>query len=97
VPPRRTLFAHALPNALGPTIQVVALNLVYLAGGIVVIEYVFNYPGIGESLVSAVNTRDIPVIQLIVLLLAGFYVLVNIVADALALWATPRRRLPRSG
>jgi peptide/nickel transport system permease protein len=97
LPPRRTLFAHALPNALGPTIQVVALNLVYLAGGIVVIEYVFNYPGIGESLVSAVNTRDIPVIQLIVLLLAGFYVIVNIVADVLALWATPRRRLPRSG
>jgi peptide/nickel transport system permease protein len=94
---RRVLFMHALANALPPTIQVIGLNLLYLAGGIVVVEYVFNYPGIGQALVAAVSTRDIPVIQLIVLLLAAFYVLVNIVTDVLALVATPRRRLPRSG
>jgi peptide/nickel transport system permease protein len=93
----RVLFLHALLNALPATVQVIALNLLYLAGGIVVVEYVFNYPGIGQTLVAAVSTRDIPVIQFVVLLLAAFYVIVNIVADVLALLATPRRRLPRSG
>lgn len=94
---RRVLFVHALLNAIAPTIQVIGLNLLYLAGGIVVVEYVFNYQGVGQALVAAVSDRDIPVIQLIVLLLAGFYVFVNIVSDVLALAATPRRRKPRSG
>jgi len=56
---------------------------------------VFAFPGIGQSLVNAVTNRDVPVIQMIVLLLAGFYVFVNIIADVVALLATPRRRLPR--
>lgn len=94
---RRVLYFHALANAVPPAIQVVGLNLLYLAGGIVVVEYVFNYPGLGQALVAAVSDRDIPVIQLIVLLLAGFYVVVNICSDVLALIASPRRRLPRSG
>jgi peptide/nickel transport system permease protein len=93
----RILFVHALRNAIAPTIQVIALNLLYLAGGIVVVEYVFNYQGVGQALVAAVSDRDIPVIQLIVVLLAAFYVFVNIVSDVLALAATPRRRRPRSG
>lgn len=97
VPRRRVLFVHALLNATAATIQVVGLNLLYLAGGIVVVEYVFNYPGLGQGLVAAVADRDIPVVQFIVLLLAGFYVFVNIAADVLALAVTPRRRLPRSG
>jgi peptide/nickel transport system permease protein len=94
---RRVLFAHALINAIAPTIQVIGLNLLYLAGGIVVVEYVFNYQGIGQALVAAVADRDIPVIQLTVVVLAGFYVFVNIVSDVLALIVTPRRRRPRSG
>lgn len=93
---RRVLFVHALLNAVPASVQVVGLNLLYLAGGIVVVEYVFNYPGLGQALVEAVSNRDIPTIQFIVLLLAAFYVLVNIVSDVLALLATPRRRLPRS-
>jgi peptide/nickel transport system permease protein len=97
VPRRRVLFVHALLNATAATIQVVGLNLLYLAGGIVVIEYVFNYPGLGQGLVSAVADRDIPVVQFIVLLLSGFYVFVNIATDVLALAVTPRRRLSRSG
>jgi peptide/nickel transport system permease protein len=88
---------HALLNATASTVQVVGLNLLYLAGGIVVVEYVFNYPGLGQGLVNAVSDRDIPVVQFIVLLLAGFYVFVNIASDVLALAVTPRRRLPRSG
>jgi len=94
-PPRRVVFLHALPNALPPAIQVVGLNFLYLAGGIVVVEYVFNFPGIGQALVSAVNDRDVPVVQLIVVILASFYVVMNIITDLIALLATPRRRLPR--
>jgi len=92
----RVLVVHALPNAIAPTIQVIGLNFLYLAGGVVVVEYVFNYPGLGQELVSAVSDRDIPVIQFIVLLLAAFYVLVNIATDMVSLAASPRRRLPRS-
>jgi peptide/nickel transport system permease protein len=73
----------------------VGLNLLYLAGGIVVVEYVFNYRGMGAALVDAVSNRDIPMIQFIVLVLAAFYVVVNIVTDVVALIATPRRRVVR--
>ncbi|HEV7846481.1 MAG TPA: ABC transporter permease [Thermoleophilaceae bacterium] len=93
---RRVLFAHALPNAAPAIVQVIALNFLYLAGGIVVVEYVFNYQGLGQALVGAVDTRDIPVIQCIVLILAGFYLVVNIASDLLAVVLTPRRRFRSS-
>ena len=95
VPEWRIVLMHALPNAVAPTIQVIGLNFLYLAGGIVIVEDVFNFPGIGQGLVGAVSTRDIPVIQFIVLVLAAFYVVVNIVTDVIALLATPRRRIAR--
>jgi peptide/nickel transport system permease protein len=95
VPEWRIVLVHALPNAIAPTIQVIGLGFLYLAGGIVVVEYVFNFPGVGQELVYAVNGRDIPVIQFIVVVLAAFYVLVNIVSDVVALMATPRRRIAR--
>jgi peptide/nickel transport system permease protein len=95
VPEWRIVVMHALPNAIAPTIQVIGLNFLYLAGGIVIVESVFNFPGIGQGLVDAVSTRDIPVIQFIVLVLAAFYVIVNIVTDVIALMATPRRRIAR--
>src|SRR5437660_1883954 len=93
LPVWRVLLVHALPNAIPPTVQVIGLNLLYLAGGIVVVEYLFDFPGIGQALVNAVSNRDIPVIQLIVVLLAAFYVFMNIVTDVVALLATPRRRI----
>jgi len=89
---RRVLLLHAFPNAIPPVVQVVGLNLLYLAGGIVVVEYVFNYPGVGAALVDAVSNRDIPVIQFVVLVLTAFYVFVNIITDVVALLASPRRR-----
>ncbi len=89
----RVMLVHALPNSIAPTIQVTGLNLLYLAGGIVVVEYVFAYPGIGAGLVDAVSARDIPTIQSITLVLAAFYIVVNIVTDVCVLLATPRRRL----
>jgi peptide/nickel transport system permease protein len=92
---RRIVVMHALPNAVAPTIQVIGINFLYLAGGIVIVENVFNYPGIGTGLVEAVTNRDIPTIQCIVVLLAAFYVFVNILTDVIALLASPRRRLPR--
>ena len=95
VPEWQIVLGHALPNSIAPTIQVIGLNFLYLAGGVVVVEFVFNFPGIGQGLVFAVQNRDIPVIQFIVLVLAAFYVLMNIVTDVIALLATPRRRIAR--
>jgi peptide/nickel transport system permease protein len=89
---RSLLLLHAFPNAVAPTVQAVALTFAYLAGGVVVVEYVFGFPGIGQGLVNAVNARDIPVIQFTVVLLAGFYVVVNILADLIAVLVTPRLR-----
>lgn len=91
----RVVVVHALPNAIAPTVQVIGLNFLYLAGGIVIVENVFNYPGIGKGLVDAVSNRDIPTIQFIVVILAAFYVFMNMVTDIVALLASPRRRLPR--
>jgi peptide/nickel transport system permease protein len=95
ISPRRVLLVHALPNSLPPVIQVIGLNLLYLAGGIVVVEYVFDYPGVGAALVDAVSNRDIPTIQFIVLMLSAFYVFINITTDVAALVASPRRRARR--
>lgn len=92
---RRLLFGHALPNAIAPAVQVFGLNLLYLAGGIVLVETVFQYPGIGLLLVSAIQSRDVPVIQFLVVILAIFYVMLNIGTDVVVLLATPRRRAPR--
>jgi peptide/nickel transport system permease protein len=91
----RLLFRHALPNAVAPAVQVFGLNLLYLAGGIVLVETVFQYPGIGLALANAMQFRDVPVLQFIVVLLAVFYVTLNIVTDLLVLLSTPRRRAPR--
>ena len=93
--PQRLLFYHALPNAVAPAVQVFGLNLLYLAGGIVLVETVFQYPGIGLTLVNAISGRDLPVIQFIVVWLATFYVILNITTDAIVLLLTPRRRLAR--
>lgn len=93
---RRVMLVHALPNSIAPTIQVIGLNILYLAGGIVVVEYVFAYPGLGAGLVDAVSSRDIPTIQFVTLVLAAFYVFMNILTDVVALLASPRRRLPRA-
>jgi peptide/nickel transport system permease protein len=91
----RLLLGHAFPNAIPPVVQVFGLNLLYLAGGIVIVETVFQFPGIGLTLVQAITGRDIPVIQFIVLILALFYVVLNTLTDVTVLLFTPRRRAPR--
>jgi peptide/nickel transport system permease protein len=96
LPPWRLVLVHALPNAISPTIQVVALTFAYLAGGTVVIEYLFGYAGIGQGLMNAIESRDIPIIQAIVLLLAAVYVLLNVAADVASMLMTPRLRSRRA-
>ena len=92
LPERLVLWRHAVPNGLAPTFQVAALNLAYLAGGIVVVETVFNYPGIGLALVEAVQSRDMPVVQALALLIAGLYVVLNMLADIATILVSPRLR-----
>jgi peptide/nickel transport system permease protein len=92
LPERRVLWRHALPNGIAPAIQVIALNLAYLAGGIVVVEFVFGYPGIGGALVDAVSNRDVPVVQALAILIAGLYVFLNLCADIATILVSPRLR-----
>jgi peptide/nickel transport system permease protein len=91
----RIVIRHALPNAAAPIIAVVALNLAYLIVGVVVIEVVFVYPGIGQLMVDAVSKRDLPVVQACGLIFAGAFVVLNTLADVLAILVNPRLRKPR--
>lgn len=84
------IFRHALPNALPPIINVVALNLAYLVVGVVVVEVVFVYPGLGQLLVDSVAKRDITVVQAVCMLFAGTYVTLNMLADMLSIATSPR-------
>lgn len=92
VPYWHVVFRHALPNALLPAINVIALTIAWLLGGVVVVEVVFNYPGIGRLLVDAISNRDLPVVQAITMIVALTYVGVNLAADLLSLMLNPRLR-----
>ena len=89
LPERTVLIRHALPNALGPVFQVIALNLAYLAGGIIVVEFVFNYSGIGGAIQDAVVNHDLPVVQALAMLIAAVYVILNLLADVATILVTP--------
>jgi len=89
---RRVIFRHALPNALLPTITIVAMNIGWLMGSLVVVETVFSYPGLGRMMVFAVSNRDVPTLQMTVLVTAGVYCLANLVADILYAYLNPRVR-----
>ena len=93
--PFRVILIHALPNALAPIINVIALNLAYLITGVVVVEVVFVYPGIGQLFVDSVKIRDIPVVQACCLVFAAAYILLNLTADVLAIMSNPRIRNPK--
>ena len=90
--PRRVILRHALRNALLPTVGIVAINVGFLIGGIVVAETVFAYPGLGRLMVDAVNHRDVPVIQMAALLIALTYALANLAADLVYASLDPRIR-----
>ena len=93
--PMRVIVVHALPNALAPIINVIALNLAYLITGVVVVEVVFVYPGIGQLFVDSVKIRDIPVVQACCLIFAAAFILLNLTADILSIISNPRLRHPK--
>lgn len=96
VPYSTIIMRHALPNALLPAINVIALTIAWLLGGVVVVEKVFNFPGLGHYMVDAISDRDLPVVQAIALIVATVYVGVNLIADLLGLLLNPRLRTMRA-
>ncbi|WP_372893859.1 ABC transporter permease [Rhodosalinus sp.] len=94
-PPRRVILRHALPNAWAPIAAVIAFNLAYLVVGVVVVEVVFVYPGIGQLMVDAVSSRDIPVVQACALIFAATYILLNLTADIIGIITNPRLLHPK--
>ncbi|MDO5500433.1 MAG: ABC transporter permease, partial [Propionibacteriaceae bacterium] len=97
VPERVVMARHALRNAIVPGVQVIALQLAWLAGGVVVVESLFSYPGIGKQLVDAVRNHDIPLVQALSMIIAGVYVTVNLIADVVSILLTPRARTAIAG
>jgi len=93
--PFRIIFHHALPNAVSPIITVVVLNLAYLVVGVIVVEIIFVYPGMGQLLVDHVTNRDVPVVQAAGLIFAAIYILLNMFADIMSIIANPRLRHPK--
>jgi peptide/nickel transport system permease protein len=91
----RIITKHALPNALAPIINVVAINLAYLVVGVIIVEVVFVYPGLGQLLVDSVSKRDFPVVQAASLIFAAAYILLNLTADVLSIMTNPRLMHPR--
>ena len=92
--PIRIVLTHALPNAIGPIANAVALSLSYLLGGVLIVESIFNYPGIATLMIDAVTTRDIPVVQACSLIFCGAYLLLVMLADIAAIASNPRLRYP---
>lgn len=93
--PFTIIARHALPNAVAPVITVVMLNMAYLVVGVVVVEVVFVYPGMGQYLVDHVSKRDVPVVQACGLVFAAIYISLNLVADLVSILANPRLRHPK--
>ncbi|MEM7194634.1 MAG: ABC transporter permease [Pseudomonadota bacterium] len=92
---QRVITHHALPNAWAPIVNVIVINLAYLVVGVVVVEVVFVYPGLGQLLVDSVQRRDLPVVQACCLVFAATYVLLNLVADILSILTNPRLLHPK--
>ena len=92
IPEKVVMRKHALLNAIVPGIQVIALQLAFLAGGVVVVETLFSYPGIGRQLVDAVRNHDVATVQALSMIIASVYVVVNLIADLLSILLTPRAR-----
>ncbi|MDE0309762.1 MAG: ABC transporter permease [Acidiferrobacterales bacterium] len=91
----RIIVHHALPNALSPIINVIVLNLAYLVVGVVVVEVVFIYPGLGLLMIDSVTSRDLPIVQACILIFGATYISLNMLADILSIISNPRLRHPR--
>lgn len=95
LPRSRIVLRHALPNAIAPIANVMAMNLAYLVGGIVVVETIFSFPGMAKLLVESVSVRDFPTVQACSIIFCGAYVGLNLVADIVSIVSNPRIRYPR--
>lgn len=95
VPRHRIIIKHALPNAIAPIVNVIAVNLAYIIGGVVVVEQIFSFPGLARLMVDGVSSRDIPLVQVCAMFFCGLYVLLNLLADIVSILSNPRLRHPR--
>ncbi len=95
MPKARVILKHALPNAWAPIANIIAINLAYLISGVVVVEVVFVYPGLGQLIVDSVSTRDIPVVQACSIIFAATYILFNLIADVVSIATNPRLLHPK--
>ncbi|MBU6497398.1 MAG: ABC transporter permease [Rhodospirillales bacterium] len=92
VRPLRLVLLHALPNALGPIVNAVALSVSFLLGGVIIVETIFNYPGLAKLMVDAVTTRDMPLVQACAMIFCTAYLLLVLLADVFAILSNPRLR-----
>ena len=93
LPMRRVIFQHVVPNAMLPTISIIAMNMGWMLGGLIIVENVFAYPGLGQLLLTSIQTRDVPLLQAVALLIAATYTISNLVADLSYAALDPRIRL----
>jgi peptide/nickel transport system permease protein len=95
VPRKRIILRHALYNAIGPIVNIIALNLAYLVSGVVIVEVIFSYPGLAKLMINAVQTRDLPLVQACAMIFCGTYVGLIILADVVSIISNPRLRHPK--
>ena len=95
VPRRRIILRHAFFNAIGPIINVIALNLAYLVSGVVIVETIFAYPGLAKLMIDGVQTRDLPLVQACAMIFCGTYVILILIADIGSIVSNPRLRHPK--
>ncbi len=95
VPRKRIILRHAFFNAIGPIVNVIALNLAYLVSGVVIVETIFSYPGLAKLMIDAVQTRDLPLVQACAMIFCGIYVVLIILADVASILSNPRLRQPK--
>ncbi len=95
VPRKRIILRHALFNAIGPIVNVIALNLAYLVSGVVIVETIFSYPGLAKLMVDAVQTRDLPLVQACAMIFCATYIVLIFIADMASILSNPRLRHPK--
>lgn len=95
VPRRRIILRHALFNAIGPIVNVIALNLAYLVSGVVIVETIFAYPGLAKLMIDGVQTRDLPLVQACAIIFCATYVVLILIADIASILSNPRLRQPK--
>ena len=95
VPRKRIILRHALLNAIGPIVNVVALNLAYLVSGVVIVETIFAYPGLAKLMIDGVQTRDLPLVQACAMIFCATYIVLILIADLASILSNPRLRHPK--